>query len=74
MRHVVLITIDALRRDVLGTYGNPNALTPFLDSLAADGLVFTGAYLIFSHFWTVRFVRRFMKKAPEGTGSQGKPQ
>jgi hypothetical protein len=33
--------------------------------IAPDIWLLTGAYLIFSLFWTVRFVRRFMKKVPE---------
>lgn len=33
MRNVILLTIDALRKDALGCYGNRNGLTPFMDSL-----------------------------------------
>ncbi|MBM3295817.1 MAG: hypothetical protein FJY82_15060 [Candidatus Aminicenantes bacterium] len=33
MNNVVLLTVDALRKDVLGCYGNPRGLTPFLDSI-----------------------------------------
>ena len=29
--NVLLVTIDTLRRDRLGSYGNPNGLTPALD-------------------------------------------
>ena len=42
--NVLLITIDTLRRDRIGAYGNPNGLTPTLDSLAADGLRYTNAH------------------------------
>jgi arylsulfatase A-like enzyme/Flp pilus assembly protein TadD len=38
--NVVLITIDTLRPDRLGVYGNRNGLTPRMDALAADGTVF----------------------------------
>ena len=34
MKNVVLLTIDTLRQDVLGCYGSPSGLTPFLDSIA----------------------------------------
>jgi arylsulfatase A-like enzyme len=36
-RHVVLVTIDTLRADRLGCYGNPNVATPHLDRLAEEG-------------------------------------
>ncbi len=41
MKNVVLLTIDVLRKDVIGLYGNEQGLTPFLDSLKASSLVFT---------------------------------
>ena len=43
-RDVVLITIDTLRADALGFRGNARVKTPFLDSLAARGVVFTRAH------------------------------
>jgi arylsulfatase A-like enzyme len=46
---VVLVTIDTLRADHLGSYGYPRPVTPFLDSLAASGLRFTHAYSSMSH-------------------------
>jgi arylsulfatase A-like enzyme len=48
--NVVLIVIDTLRADRLGSYGNPNGMTPFLDGLAARGAVFRNAYSTTS--WT----------------------
>jgi len=42
-RSVVLITIDTLRQDVLGTYGGPIA-TPGFDALARDGIVLSNAH------------------------------
>jgi arylsulfatase A-like enzyme/Tfp pilus assembly protein PilF len=41
---VLLITIDTLRADALGCYGNRSVETPNLDSLAREGLVFDSAH------------------------------
>jgi len=38
--NVILVTIDTLRADHLGCYGNPTVKTPNLDALAADGAIF----------------------------------
>ena len=42
--NVLLIVIDTLRADRVGWYGDGRRLTPFLDSLAAQGTVFSHAY------------------------------
>jgi arylsulfatase A-like enzyme/Flp pilus assembly protein TadD len=42
-RNVLLVTIDTLRADALGAYGNPRAATPVLDRLAHSGLRFDNA-------------------------------
>lgn len=41
---VLLITIDTLRADRLGTYGDAAARTPVLDGIAREGTVFERAY------------------------------
>ena len=41
---VVLVTIDTLRADHVGCYGDKQASTPTLDSLCAAGVRFTQAY------------------------------
>ncbi|MCX5757905.1 MAG: sulfatase [Candidatus Hydrogenedentes bacterium] len=41
--NVVIVVIDALRADHLGAYGYARKTSPFLDSLAAQGLVFEHA-------------------------------
>jgi len=41
--NVLLITIDTLRADRLGAYGNPSGLTPALDALAAHGVRYARA-------------------------------
>ena len=43
-RHLVLITIDTLRADRVGTYGYARARTPHIDALAARGVRFEHAY------------------------------
>ena len=42
--NVLLVTIDTLRRDRLGAYGNGQGLTPTLDRLAASGVRYTHAF------------------------------
>jgi len=46
MNNVILLTIDALRRDVLGLFGSNEGLTPFLDSLGGEAIVYTNAYSV----------------------------
>ena len=41
MKNVILITLDATRKDVLGCYGNVKNLTPFIDSLQDRSIMFT---------------------------------
>ncbi len=41
MKNVILLTLDATRKDVLGIYGNKKGLSPFIDSLKDKSLVFT---------------------------------
>jgi hypothetical protein len=41
---ILIITIDTLRADHLGLYGNPTPLSPHLDALAAESIVFERAY------------------------------
>ena len=42
--HVLLVTIDALRPDHLGTYGYPRPTSPALDRMAASSVLFERAY------------------------------
>ncbi len=41
---IILVTIDTWRADAAGFAGNANVETPFLDSLAARGIVFANAH------------------------------
>ena len=44
MRNVVLLTIDALRKDALGCYGGNPKLSPFIDSIQKNCIRFTKAH------------------------------
>jgi len=46
MKNVILLTIDALRKDVLGCYGDTGDLTPFIDSIQDRCIRFTKAQSI----------------------------
>lgn len=41
--NVLLITLDTTRADRIGCYGDPRALTPIIDGLAAQGVLFERA-------------------------------
>jgi arylsulfatase A-like enzyme/Tfp pilus assembly protein PilF len=43
-QNVLLVTIDTLRADALGAYGNASASTPWIDRLAAGGVRFDRAH------------------------------
>ncbi len=47
--HIILVTIDTLRADHLGSYGYPRNVSPFLDQLAAEGVRFNKAVSSSSH-------------------------
>ena len=47
--NLVLVTIDTLRADHLGSYGYPRPTTPFLDSMAARGVRFDRVISSSSH-------------------------
>src|SRR5215470_8405091 len=42
-KSILLVTVDCLRADHVGFLGHPRPTTPFLDSLAAESLVFPAA-------------------------------
>jgi len=44
MKNAVLLTLDTLRRDVIGAYGGTQGLTPFLDSIQSHCIRFDQAY------------------------------
>ena len=42
--NVVLVSVESLSAEFLGSFGDPHGLTPNLDRLAAEGLLFTHVY------------------------------
>ncbi len=48
-QRIILITIDTLRADHLGTHGYPRGVSPFLDGLAEQSVVFDQAFSSCSH-------------------------
>ncbi|NIK67292.1 sulfatase-like hydrolase/transferase [Paenibacillus sp. BK720] len=45
--NIVMIIMDECKWNVLGSYGNPDAYTPHIDRLAAQGMQFEHAYVTF---------------------------
>jgi arylsulfatase A-like enzyme/uncharacterized membrane protein YhaH (DUF805 family) len=69
---VLLITVDALRADRLGAYGGPAGLTPSLDALAEEGVVFRRAYTPTPHTsyaLTSLLTGKFMREVLELPGA-----
>jgi arylsulfatase A-like enzyme/Flp pilus assembly protein TadD len=44
VRNVLLVSIDTCRADHLGCYGHPGSITPNIDRIAEEGIVFSNAY------------------------------
>jgi arylsulfatase A-like enzyme len=51
VRHVILISIDTLRQDALSCYNKGTLLTPNIDALSRDGLIFKNAFSTSSWTW-----------------------
>ena len=49
MKNVVLLTIDTLRKDVLGCFGCREGLSPFLDSLQDRSILFNRTQAVGSY-------------------------
>ncbi|MCF0074184.1 LTA synthase family protein [Dyadobacter sp. CY261] len=43
-KNIILISVESLSADFLGSFGNKLGVTPFLDSLARESLLFTNLY------------------------------
>ena len=50
--NVLLVVVDALRQDVLGSYGANDIATPVTDALAQRGVVFEDAFVQAPFTWT----------------------
>ncbi len=44
--NIILVSMDTLRQDRLGVYGNEDGLTPNIDKLAAESVVFEDAWAV----------------------------
>lgn len=51
IRHVILLSVDTLRKDMLSCYGGSSFRTEHIDKLADDGIMFKNA--ISSSSWTI---------------------
>ncbi len=62
IKHVILITVDTLRADVLSAYGAAGVSTPNIDQLAKDGVLFQNAFSAAP--WTLPAVTSIMTGLP----------
>ena len=44
MKNLILVTVDTLRKDMLGIYNSKSELTPYLDSLKENSILFEKVY------------------------------
>jgi len=72
-QNIVVILVDTLRSDHLGTYGYPRDTSPAIDALAERGTVFTSAYSVSNwtnpavkSIFTGRSPRAVMQEAEHG--------
>jgi arylsulfatase A-like enzyme len=66
-KHLILITVDTLRSDHLGAYGGELELTPEIDRLAEQSVLFTSAYAA-SSFTLPSIVALLTGRYPEELG------
>ncbi len=59
---VLILLVDALRRDHLGLYGYERDTSPFLDQLAEEGVVFEDALALYT--WTMPSVASLFASQP----------
>jgi phosphoglycerol transferase MdoB-like AlkP superfamily enzyme len=65
--NVVLVSVESLSAEFLGAFGNPNGLTPNLDRLAREGLLFTHLYATGTR--TVRGLEALAMSVPPTPGA-----
>ena len=69
-RHVLLVNVDTLRADHLGAYGYERETSPFLDRLAAEGVVFEDA-VANSSYTRESVAALFTGQLPSRSGASG---
>ncbi len=65
VKHVILITVDTLRRDAITAYNPGGGLTENMDRIGRDGTIFDNAYSASS--WTLPAVASIMTGLPPRT-------
>lgn len=70
---VILIVVDTFRADHVGAYGNTDGLTPAIDKLAADGLLFE-QYVTQASWTRASFASLYSSMAPSGHKSKLKAE
>lgn len=70
---VILIVVDTFRADHVGAYGNKDGLTPSIDKLAAEGLVFE-QYVTQASWTRASFASLYSSMAPSGHKSKLKAE
>lgn len=68
--NLIVITIDALRADHLGCYGYSRNTSPFIDSLADEGIIFENAFSN-SSYTRESVAVLFTGRLPSGNGCTG---
>jgi arylsulfatase A-like enzyme len=70
---IILIVVDTFRADHVGAYGNTQGLTPAIDGLAADGLVFE-QYVTQASWTRASFASLYSSMPPSGHKSKLKAE
>ena len=70
---VILIVVDTFRADRVGAYGNTEGLTPAIDTLAKDGLVFE-QYVTQASWTRASFASLYSSMSPSGHKSKLKAE
>jgi len=65
--NVILITVETARADHVGAYGYGQNTTPFIDSIAEEGVLFEKAYAVRSQTWP-SLISMLTSRYPAETG------
>ena len=69
-RSIVLVSIDTLRADHVGSYGYPEPTTPNIDLIASEGVLFERAFAPRGHTWP-SLTTLWTGRLPPRTGVRG---